>query len=156
MSIESVIPSNHLILCRPLLLLPSIFPSRTLCCGSRTRSCPSWNSALLSVSSRYRRHLIEGCEGRKLAHARPYLRGRKRDVSRPRVNEGDTAPWLLTGGVGPREYCLPTSKQGRRGFPGGLGVKNLSCDAGGCRLIPGRGCSVPRPQKSATNVLFGE
>ena len=27
MSIESVIPSNHLILCRPLLLLSSIFPS---------------------------------------------------------------------------------------------------------------------------------
>ena len=26
-SIKSVIPSNHLILCRPLLLLPSIFPS---------------------------------------------------------------------------------------------------------------------------------
>ena len=27
MSIESVMPSNHLILCPPLLLLPSIFPS---------------------------------------------------------------------------------------------------------------------------------
>ena len=27
MSIESVLPSNHIILCRPLLLLPSIFPS---------------------------------------------------------------------------------------------------------------------------------
>ena len=27
MSIESVTPSNHLIFCRPLLLLPSIFPS---------------------------------------------------------------------------------------------------------------------------------
>ena len=27
MSMESVIPSNHLILSRPLLLLPSIFPS---------------------------------------------------------------------------------------------------------------------------------
>ena len=27
MSIVSVMPSNHLILCRPLLLLPSIFPS---------------------------------------------------------------------------------------------------------------------------------
>ena len=27
MSIESVMPSNHLILCQPLLLLPSIFPS---------------------------------------------------------------------------------------------------------------------------------
>ena len=27
MSVESVISSNHLVLCRPLLLLPSIFPS---------------------------------------------------------------------------------------------------------------------------------
>ena len=27
MSVESVTPSNHLILCRPLLLLPSVFPS---------------------------------------------------------------------------------------------------------------------------------
>ena len=26
-SIESVMPSNHLVLCRPLLLMPSIFPS---------------------------------------------------------------------------------------------------------------------------------
>ena len=27
LSIESVMPSNHLILCHPLLLLPSVFPS---------------------------------------------------------------------------------------------------------------------------------
>ena len=27
MAIESVMPANHLILCHPLLLLPSIFPS---------------------------------------------------------------------------------------------------------------------------------
>ena len=30
MSIESVMPPNHLILCHPLLLLPSIFPSITV------------------------------------------------------------------------------------------------------------------------------
>ena len=30
-SIESVMPSNHLILCHPLLLLPSIFPSIRVC-----------------------------------------------------------------------------------------------------------------------------
>ena len=30
MSIESVLPSNHLILCHPLLLLPAIFPSITI------------------------------------------------------------------------------------------------------------------------------
>ena len=29
-SIESVVPSNHLILCHPLLLLPSIFPNITV------------------------------------------------------------------------------------------------------------------------------
>ena len=31
MSIESVMPSNHLILCRPLLLLSSVFPSIRVC-----------------------------------------------------------------------------------------------------------------------------
>ena len=31
MSIELVMSSNHLILCHPLLLLPSIFPSKMLC-----------------------------------------------------------------------------------------------------------------------------
>ena len=31
MSIESVMPSNHLILCRPLLLLPSVFLSIRVC-----------------------------------------------------------------------------------------------------------------------------
>ena len=31
MSIESVMPSNHLFLCRSLLLLPSIFPSIRVC-----------------------------------------------------------------------------------------------------------------------------
>ena len=30
MSIESVMPSNHLILCYPLLLLPSVFPREAL------------------------------------------------------------------------------------------------------------------------------
>ena len=38
MSIESVMPSNHLILCRPLLFLPSIFPSiRVFSNGSALR-----------------------------------------------------------------------------------------------------------------------
>ena len=36
MSIESVMPSNHLILCHPLLLLPSIFPSIRVFCNEST------------------------------------------------------------------------------------------------------------------------
>ena len=41
MSIESVMPSNHLILCRPFLLLPSVFPSiRVLC--NESALCIKW------------------------------------------------------------------------------------------------------------------
>ena len=38
MSIELVLLSNHLILCRPLLLLPSIFPSIRVGCKQNGRS----------------------------------------------------------------------------------------------------------------------
>ena len=39
-SIESVTPSNHLVLCCPLLLLPLIFPSITI--FSKSTLCISW------------------------------------------------------------------------------------------------------------------
>ena len=41
MSIEWVMPSNHLILCRPLLLLPSIFPSIRIF-SSESAFCIRW------------------------------------------------------------------------------------------------------------------
>ena len=41
MSIESVMPSNHLILCHPLLLLPSIFPSIRVF-SNESDLCISW------------------------------------------------------------------------------------------------------------------
>ena len=41
MSIELVVPSNHLILCRPLLLLPSIFPSIRVF-SSESALCVRW------------------------------------------------------------------------------------------------------------------
>ena len=41
MSIKSVMPSNHLILCRPLLLLPSIFPSIRVF-ANKSVLCISW------------------------------------------------------------------------------------------------------------------
>ena len=46
MSIKSVMPSNHLILCHPLLLLPSIFPSIMLVSNElalRTRWPKFWS-----------------------------------------------------------------------------------------------------------------
>ena len=41
MSAESVMPSNHIILCRPLLLLPSIFPSLKVFSNASTL-CIRW------------------------------------------------------------------------------------------------------------------
>ena len=52
MSIKSVMPSNHLILCRPLLLLPSVFPSiRVFSNGSALRiRWPKYWSFSFSIS----------------------------------------------------------------------------------------------------------
>ena len=54
-SIESVIPSNHLILCCPLLLLPSVFPSIKVFSNDLT-FCISWPKYLgfsISPSNKY-------------------------------------------------------------------------------------------------------
>ena len=54
MSIESVMPSNHLILCRPLLLLPSIFPSIRVFSNLRIRWPKYWSySSSISPSNEY-------------------------------------------------------------------------------------------------------
>ena len=52
MSIESIMPSNYLILCRPLLLLPSIFPTiRVFFNESALRiRCPKYWSFSFSIS----------------------------------------------------------------------------------------------------------
>ena len=56
-SIESVIPSNHLILCHPLLLLPSIFPSIRVFSNEsvlRIRWAKYWSFSLsISPSNEY-------------------------------------------------------------------------------------------------------
>jgi len=54
MSIESVMPSNHLILCRSLLLLPSIFPSIRVFSSESTlciRWLKCWSFSILNRSS---------------------------------------------------------------------------------------------------------
>ena len=57
MCIESVMPSNHLILCRPPFLLPSIFPSIRVFCNESAVCirCPScWSfSFSINPSSEY-------------------------------------------------------------------------------------------------------
>ena len=53
MSIKSVIPSNHLILCRPLLFLPSIFPRIRVFSKDSVLHirCPKYWSLSFSIST---------------------------------------------------------------------------------------------------------
>ena len=69
MSIELVMPSSHFILCRPLLLLPSLFPSIRVCsnesagngnplqcsCLENPRDGGAWWAAISGVTQRRRR-----------------------------------------------------------------------------------------------------
>ena len=50
MSIESVMPSNHLILCHPLLLLPSVFPSIRVF-SNESALCIRWPNTGASAST---------------------------------------------------------------------------------------------------------
>ena len=66
MSIESVMPSNHFILCRPLLLLPSIFPSNRVF-PNESVLCISWPkywsfSFIISASNDYSRLISFGID----------------------------------------------------------------------------------------------
>ena len=59
--IESVMPSNHLILCRPLLLLPSIFPSIRVFSNElalRIRWPKYWSFSFIIISSNEYSELI--------------------------------------------------------------------------------------------------
>ena len=65
MSIESMMPSNHLILCRPLLLLPSIFPSSRVF-SNESALCIRWPkywSFSISPSSEYSGLISFGIDG---------------------------------------------------------------------------------------------
>ena len=75
MFIESVMLSNHLILCHPLFLLPSIFPSIRVFCNEsvlRTRWPKYWNFNFnISPSNEYSGptlYLIENCGGKRDYH----------------------------------------------------------------------------------------
>ena len=60
MSIESVMPSNHLILCRPLLPLPSVFPSIRV--FSSSKASILYGPALTSIHDYWKNHSFDYSE----------------------------------------------------------------------------------------------
>ena len=76
MSIESVMPSNHLILCHPLFLLPSIFPSTMVFSSVSVLPIrwPKYWSFSISLSSEYLRLISFRIEGLDLLAAQGILK----------------------------------------------------------------------------------
>ena len=115
MSIESVMPSNRLILCHPLLLLPSIFPSVRVFSNElsalRIRWPKYWNfSFSISPSSEYS-GLIDGWDALKasLLHVCPFCWRFLRMATW--LPQSMYANWLPTGqdqtrGTGQKLYCI--------------------------------------------------
>ena len=103
MSIESVMPSNHLILCHPLVLLPSIFPSIRVF-PSESVLCIRWPKYWSFVIFT-RRHLIN--HPLYLAMGQAQVWDLKAGFHKHRCLQGDfTSPCL--GILKSRDITLPT------------------------------------------------
>ena len=73
-SIESVLPFNHLVFCRPLFLLPSIFPSIRVFSALHLRWPKSWSfSFSISPSNEYSGLISFGLTGVISLHSKGLL-----------------------------------------------------------------------------------
>ena len=95
MSIESVMPTNHLILCRPLLLPPSIFPSIRVFCNESVlhiRWPKYWSfniSPSVNIQDWFPLGRTLGWTGCRWHH--PY--GRKRRRNNEPLDESERGEW---------------------------------------------------------------
>ena len=157
MSIESVMPSNHLILCCPLLLLPSIFPSITVFSSesalhirwpkyqSFSISPPNEHSVLISFRIVWFGLLaVQGTLKSLLQHhsSKASLHWHSAffmiQLSHPYMITGKTIALTIQTFVGKvMSLLFNTLSRFVMGFPGGSDGKESVCSAGDLGLIPG-------------------
>ena len=126
MSIESVMPSNHLILCHPLLLLPSIFPSIRVFSNEST-VCIKWpkywsSSFSIRPSNEYLGLISFRIDWFDLLAAQETL---KRVVQKQK----DTQDWT-------KIFKEPLEERSYGGFPGGSDGKESTCQCKRPRFDP--------------------
>ena len=126
MSIESVMPSNHLILCRPLLLPPSIFPSIRVFSNQSALSIrwPKYWSFSFNISP---------------SNEHPGLISFRMDWLELQVRR------VLT--------CGPKSGPMILGFPGSSDSKESACNVGDPGSIPGSGRSLKKEMATHSSIL---
>ena len=117
MSIESVMPSNHLILCCPLLLLPSIFPSIRVFSNKSALHIrwPKYWSWSLSISSKS--HLETIVESSSLScHIFVISNFKKPQCFQHCMTVSLPTPWSTVGGL-PTFYVTAMLHYGRSVLP---------------------------------------
>ena len=127
MSTESIMPPNHFILCCPLLLLPSIFPSIGVF-SSELAFCIRWPkywSFSFSISPSKMRSTEEG-NGKPLQHS---------CLENPMNSMKRLRPWLTAIDVGSRKE-RGQAQGGGRSRPGSLTHSFLHLDALSCPALP--------------------
>ena len=147
MSVESVMPSNHLNLCHPLLLLPSIFPNIRVF-SNELAFCIRWPkhwsfSFSISPSNEYSGPIFFRIDWLDLLAVPGTLKSLPQHHSSKASVLWHSAffmvqlsyPYLMTG------KTITLTIQTFVGFPSGSVVKESTCNAGDTGLISGPGRS---------------
>ena len=133
MSIESVMPSNHLILCRPLLPLPSIFPSISVFSIEsvlRIRWSKCWSfSVSISPSNEYSELMSFILTG--------WISLQSKGLSRVFSNTTVEKHQFFCA-----QLSLSSNSHIHMDFPCGSAGKESACNVGDLGLIPGLGRSL--------------
>ena len=152
MSTESVMPSNHLIFCHPLLFLPSIFPSISISPSNKYLGLISlkidwfdllevqgpFKSLLQHHSSKTSIHQCSAFFMVQLSH--PYMTTRK-----------TIALTILTFVGKTRSVLFNMVSRFIMGFPGHSDGKESACNMGDLGLIPGLGRSPGEGPGNSSN-----
>ena len=175
MSIESVIPFNHLILCRTLLLLPSIFPSIRVFSNESALHIrwPKYWSFSFNISPSNEHPglisfrvdwldflIVQGTLKSLLQHhssKASILRGSAFfivQLSHPYVTTGKNialTKWTFVGKV--MSLLFNMLSRLVMGFPGGSEVKASASNAGDPGSIPGSGRSPEKEMVTHSSIL---
>ena len=143
MSIESVMPSNHLIICRPLLSLPSIFPSVRVFSNQsalRIRWPKYWSFSFnISLSNEHPELISFRMDWLDLLAVQGTLKSLLQHYHSS-INSSMLS-FLYSPALTSIHDHWKNHSLASTGFPGGSDGKESACNTGDPGLIPGSGRS---------------
>ena len=156
MSIESVMPSNHIILCRPLLLLPSIFPNIRVFSNESAlhiRWPKYWSFSFnINPSSEHPGLISLRMDWLDLLAVQGTLKSLLQHHSSKASVLLHSALFMKSSILNPRAWVIRLIA-GYWGFPGGSDGKESACNAGHPGLILGRKDPLGKGKATHSSIL---